>query len=124
MSQVSSAAEGEWHLVCALDALEPERGVTALIHGQGIAIFRMPDDQVYALGNHDPYARASAIARGIVGFREDVPFVASPSHRHPFDLRTGRCLDDPSVRVPAYETKVVDGQVYVGARKVRASAAS
>ena len=119
MSQVGDASVDAWHLVCPLEALEPERGVTALIHGQGIAIFRMPDDHVYAVGNHDPYARASAIARGIVGYRAEVPFVASPSHRHPFDLRTGRCLDDASVRLPVYETKVVDGQVYVGARKVR-----
>lgn len=119
---MSESTADTWHLVCPLEALEPERGVTALIHGQGIAIFRLSDDQVYALGNHDPYARSSAIARGIVGYRAEVPFVASPSHRHPFDLRTGRCLDDPSVRVPAYETKVVDGQVYVGARKVRVGA--
>lgn len=119
---MSVATADAWHLVCPLEALEPERGVTALIHGQGIAIFRLPDDQVYALGNHDPYARSSAIARGIVGYRAEVPFVASPAHRHPFDLRTGRCLDDPSVRVPAYETKVVDGQVYVGARKVKVAA--
>src|SRR5690348_6929665 len=35
VSQVGNAAESEWHLVCPLEALEPERGVTALIHGQG-----------------------------------------------------------------------------------------
>ena len=47
------------------------------------------------------------LARGIVGSRGDVPFVASPMHKHPFDLRTGECLDDESVRVPVYDVQVL-----------------
>lgn len=105
-----------WQPVCKLDDLAVDRGATALVHGQAIALFRTGDDRIYALGNHDPFARASAIAKGIVGVRGEVPFVASPSHRHGFDLRTGRCLDDPHVAVPAYAVKVVEGVVYVGGR--------
>ena len=97
-------------------ALEVERGVTALVHGQALAIFRTHDDHVYALGNYDPFAKASVLARGIVGSRGDIPFVASPMHKHAFDLRTGQCLDDSHVRVPAYDVKVVDGVVHVGSR--------
>jgi len=108
----------QWQSVCKVDDLEVERGATALVHGQAVAIFRMPDDAVYALGNHDPYAKASVIAKGIVGVRGEVPFVASPTHRHAFDLRTGRCLDDPHVTVPAYSVKVVDGTVLIGHRKL------
>ena len=107
--------------MCAVADLEVERGVTALVHGQAVAIFRTPDDTVYALGNHDPFARASMIARGIVGVRSGVPFVASPTHRHAFDLRTGRCLDDAHVSVPAYDVKVVEGVVLVGHRKAVAA---
>ena len=55
--------------MCRLDDLEVERGVTALVHGQALAIFRAQDDEVYALGNHDPFAKPSMIARGIVGVR-------------------------------------------------------
>lgn len=107
----------EWQPVCQLQQLELERGATALVHGQAVALFRLDDEHVYALGNHDPFAKASVIARGIVGWRGDVPFVASPSHRHAFDLRSGRCLDDAGVAVPAYEVKVVEGVVHVGHRK-------
>ena len=107
----------EWQPVCRLVELEVERGATALVHGQALAIFRTPDDVVYALGNYDPFARASVIARGIVGTRGDVPFVASPLHRHGFDLRTGECLEDPAVHVPVYAVKVVEGVVLVGQRK-------
>jgi len=111
----------EWQPVCRVAELEVERGVTALVHGQAIAIFRTQGDHVYALGNHDPFAKASVIARGIVGTRGDVPFVASPAHKHAFDLRSGKCLDDVHVSVPAYDVKVVEGVVLVGHRKVDAA---
>jgi nitrite reductase (NADH) small subunit len=106
-----------WEKVCPVDDLEIERGVTALVHGQAVAIFRTHDGEIYALGNHDPFAKASVLARGIVGSRGDVPFVASPVHRHAFDLRSGRCLDDPHVAVPAYPVRVEEGMVLVGHRK-------
>jgi nitrite reductase (NADH) small subunit len=107
----------EWQPVCRVTELDVERGATALVHGQAVALFRTQDDLVHALGNHDPFARASGIARGIVGVRDDVPFVASPAHRHAFDLRSGRCLDDPHVSIPVYDVRIVEGVVLVGQRK-------
>jgi nitrite reductase (NADH) small subunit len=111
----------EWQPVCRVVELDVERGATALVHGQAIAIFRTQDDQVYALGNHDPFAKASVIARGIVGTRGGIPFVASPSHKHAFDLRSGRCLDDDHVSIPAYGVRIVEGVVLVGHRKEAAA---
>ncbi len=111
------AAAEEWQPVCALGDLDVDRGATALVHGQAVAIFRTPDDQVFVLGNHDPFAHASTLARGIVGVRSGVPFVASPTHKHAFDLRSGRCLDDDHVAVPVYAVRVVEGVVHVGHRK-------
>ncbi|WGL53103.1 nitrite reductase small subunit NirD [Nocardioides sp. BP30] len=116
MTPRQAPGAAEWQAVCRLEDLDVERGATALVHGQAMALFRTGDDTVYALGNHDPFARTSMLARGIVGLRAGVPFVASPSHRHGFDLRTGRCLDDPHVAVPAYAVKIVDGMVHVGRR--------
>jgi nitrite reductase (NADH) small subunit len=122
MAEVSAPPD-EWQPVCRIVELEPDRGVTALVHGQAIAIFRTGDDAVYALGNHDPFARAAVggIAKGIVGRRGDIPFVASPAHKHAFDLRSGRCLDDTHVSVPAYAVKIVEGVVLIGHRKVEAA---
>lgn len=101
-------------IVCRLDQVEREGGVVALVRGEAVAVFRTYDDQVHALANYDPYSRASVLARGIVGTRGDVPFVASPMHKQAFDLRTGQCLDDAAVLVPTYDVRVVDGQVQVG----------
>jgi nitrite reductase (NADH) small subunit len=112
---------GTWTKICPLEDLPRERGVTALVHGQAVAVFRTHDDQVYALGNHDPFSKASVLARGIVGTRGDIPFVASPMHKQAFDLRTGRCLDDEKVLVPVYDVRVEDGIVHVGPRQVLGS---
>ena len=120
MTPRSSSADG-WQSVCKIVDLEHDRGVTALVHGQAVAIFRTGDDEIFALGNHDPFSKASMIARGIVGVRSGVPFVASPTHKHAFDLRSGKCLDDAHVSVPTYDVKVVDGMVLIGGRKADAA---
>jgi nitrite reductase (NADH) small subunit len=106
----------EFTAVCKVTDLEVERGATALVHGQAVAIFRTHEDEIFALGNYDPFARASVLARGIVGTRGDVPFVASPMHKQAFDLRTGKCLDDAATTVPTYDVRVIDGVVHVGPR--------
>jgi nitrite reductase (NADH) small subunit len=108
---------GDRHPVCRIAELEIERGVAALVHGQAVAVFRVSEDTVYAVSNHDPFDRTSMLARGIVGWRGDIPFVASPVHRNAFDLRTGRCLDDPHVSVAAYDVKMLEGVVLIGHRK-------
>ena len=107
----------EWQPVCPLSELEIERGALALVHGQAVALFRVDETTVHALANHDPFDRHATLARGIVGREGDVPFVASPAHKHAFDLRTGQCLDDPHVSVTAYDVRVADGMVLVGHRK-------
>jgi nitrite reductase (NADH) small subunit len=106
-----------WTEVCAVDAIPLERGVTALVDGEAVAVFRTYDGEVHALANHDPFSDASVLSRGIVGSRGDVPVVSSPMYKQAFDLRTGRCLDDDGVSVASYDVTVVDGQVLVGGRR-------
>ncbi|WP_307861744.1 nitrite reductase small subunit NirD [Nocardioides xinjiangensis] len=100
--------------VCALDAVPVEGGVAALVDGSAVAVFRSFDGAVFALSNLDPFSGASVLSRGIVGSRGDVPVVSSPMYKQAFDLRTGACLDDPSMSVTSYEVAVVDGVVHVG----------
>lgn len=100
--------------VCRLEQIEVEGGVAALVDGVAVAIFRTHDGNVYAISNYDPWSNASVLARGIVGTRGEIPFVASPMHKQAFDLRTGQCLDDAAVRVATYDVRVDDGLVLVG----------
>jgi nitrite reductase (NADH) small subunit len=104
--------------VCPVAAIPVERGVAALVGGEAVAVFRTHDGSVHAIGNVDPFSGASVLSRGIVGSRGDAPVVSSPMYKQAFDLRTGACLDDASVRVASYDVAVVDGVVHVGAREV------
>ncbi len=104
-----------WTDVCALAELVPDRGVCALVGELQVAVFRVsPDGELYALSNFDPFSRAFVMSRGIVGSKGDIPKVASPMYKQNFDLRTGQCLDDPSVSVSTFPVQFVDGRVLVG----------
>ena len=108
------SAQEAWVEVCSLDDITPDTGVAALIAGQQVAIVRVGDgDEVYAVGNYDPFSHAFVIARGIVGDRGGIPKIASPIFKQSFDLRTGQCLDDPDTRIPSYPVRVRDGRVAV-----------
>ena len=106
--------ETVWTDVCAFDELEPGRGVCALVGRHQVALFRMPaSDALYAVSNHDPFSDAYVLSRGIIGSRGDTPKVASPIYKQSFDLRTGQCLDDPTVRIATYSVCVVGGRVRI-----------
>ena len=76
---------------------------------------RVPEtvDELYALSNFDPFSKAFVLSRGIVGDKAGVPKVASPVFKHNFDLRSGQCLDDPTVSVKSYPVRVRAGRVEV-----------
>jgi nitrite reductase (NADH) small subunit len=104
----------DWHPVCALDDIDPDTGVCALVHGTQVAVVRVgAGADVFALGNFDPFSEAFVLSRGIVGDRDGVAKIASPMYKQSFDLRTGRCLDDASVAVPTWPARVRDGRVEV-----------
>lgn len=104
-----------WHDVCGLADVLPGTGVAALLGGHQIAVVRGSDGRaVYALSNYDPFSHAFVIARGIVGSRGNVPKIASPIFKQNFDLRSGECLDDPSVRLPVYPVRVRGDRIEVG----------
>lgn len=115
-----------WVQVCPAERIVADTGVCALVGGRQVAVFRLRDDSLFALGNVDPFTGAAVLSRGIVGDRGGVPKVASPLHKQSFDLRTGLCLDDPDRAVPVYAVRVRDGvvEVAVDARDGQAPAAS
>jgi nitrite reductase (NADH) small subunit len=111
--------QGTWVPVCRMDQLSIDVGVAALVGGEQVALFRLDVEEIRAIGNLDPYSRANVLSRGIVGSRGETVFVASPMYKQPFDLGTGRCLDDPTVSVPTFDVRVVDGVVHVLAARDR-----
>jgi nitrite reductase (NADH) small subunit len=102
-----------WVEICRYDAIYPDTGVGALVEGRQVAVFRLSDGTLHALSNHDPFSGANVLSRGIVGDRAGEPKVASPIYKHTFNLRTGVCYDDPSVRLDVFRVRRRRGVVEV-----------
>lgn len=104
-----------WTPVCSVDDILPNTGVCALVDGKHVAVFRVGQDQFFAIDNVDPKAKASVLSRGLVGSLGDHIVVASPLYKNHFDLRTGECLESADLSVQAYEVRVDTGRVLVTA---------
>jgi len=90
--------------ICSFNQILNNSGVAALVGGEQVAIFRV-DQEVYAIGNRDPFSGANVLARGMV--------VASPVYKQHFSLLTGRCIEDPSVSVPVYRARVEGADIQI-----------
>lgn len=97
---------GTWFTICDLNTLVPGRGVAALLPGdRQVAVFANHDGGLYAVDNRDPFTGAGVLSRGLTGTHRGRPFVASPLLKQRFDLETGQCLDDDTVRLTTYEVE-------------------
>lgn len=96
--------------VCKLNNLVPGIGVGALVNGLQVAVFRLRNGDIFAVGNRDPFSDANVLSRGLTGSLKGCKVVASPIYKQHFDLVTGICLEDTSVRIPVYAVQV-DGDV-------------
>ncbi|WP_028863472.1 nitrite reductase small subunit NirD [Psychromonas aquimarina] len=103
-----------WIKVCELKNIYPATGVCALVDGKQVAVFRPSDEeQVYAINNMDPFARANVLSRGLICQHQEQLWVASPLKKQRFNLLDGSCLENSEVSVEAYKARVSDGFVEV-----------
>lgn len=115
--------------VCDYADLVPDRGVCAMVDDRHVAVFRLSGTgEVVAVDNIDPFSGASVLSRGLVGAEvggssvSGSVYVASPLRRQRFDLRTGRCLDNPDISVDAFDVEVRNGVVVVGSPRTHRAA--
>jgi nitrite reductase (NADH) small subunit len=108
-----SGTAGAWTPVCAVDDIVPNTGVCALVAGRHVAVFRVGQDQFYAIDNIDPKTGASVLSRGLIGSLGGRIVVASPLYKQHIDLSSGECLEDPAYAVQAHRVSVHAGQVSV-----------
>lgn len=99
--------------VCAIEDILPNTGVCALVQGRHVAVFRVGQDQFFAIDNVDPKNGASVLSRGLIGNLGEHVVVASPLYKHHFVLATGVCLENPEWSVRAYPVTLREGMVQV-----------
>jgi nitrite reductase (NADH) small subunit len=104
-----------WTTACAYERLIPGRGVGVLLpDGAQVALFRLDDGTLRAIGNVDPFSGAAVMSRGIVGDRAGRACVQTPIKKQAFAFDDGSCLDDVAVAVPVYRTRLTgEGDVQV-----------
>jgi|26BtaG_2_1085354.scaffolds.fasta_scaffold07901_2 nitrite reductase (NADH) small subunit len=113
--------------ICKLDDIIPEAGVCALVSTEAgdkqVAIFRTKEDELFAIDNFDPFSNANVLSRGLIGGtvvtneageETDILYVASPIYKQRFNLATGQCLDDETVKLGSYEVSLDGDTVMVG----------
>jgi len=110
---LNNDADFQWYTVCKATEIVYETGVCAFINNIQIAIYRLRNNNIYALGNIDPYSDAGVLARGIVGSINGEPVVASPMYKQHFRLIDGVCHENSQISVATYKTRVVDGIISV-----------
>lgn len=121
--------------LCALDDLDPERGVGALLGDTQIAVFRLADGSVRAVQQRDPYSGANVMSRGLVGTHRvaddgtvrDVNTVTTPMLKQVWDVDTGEVLDAGGAdrrALAVYEARVEKGRVLVADAASRGAAAT
>ena len=105
-----------WADLCSLHDLVPNSGVCALFDEQQIALFYIPSaSKVFAVSQYDPIGKANVISRGLVGSIGEKLFVASPLYKQHFLLEDGSCVEDTSVSLKVWATKVEGDRVYIQA---------
>ena len=104
-----------WQQICEIDVLAPDYGIPALVGEHPVALFRT-HDELFAVGNIDPFCGASVISRGIDGDRGGEPVVASPMLKQVFSLRSGACFDDPGMALPTFRVRERGNVVEVALR--------
>jgi nitrite reductase/ring-hydroxylating ferredoxin subunit len=115
----------EWAGVGDVSTLEREGRIVARIGGRAIGVVLAPDGTPRALRNRCPHHGAplclgvvqERVAADLVGSYRltGEPILRCPWHGWEFDLESGRCVEEPSLRVAVYPVKVEDGRIFVRA---------
>lgn len=109
----------QWFGICELDDILPSMGRCALFNNKQIAIFRVFNsagiETFYAIDNYCPFSNANTLSRGITGNLSGKTVITSPLYKQHFDLSTGICLEDDSVKVSTYPVRLSGSTIQLAA---------
>lgn len=110
---------------CAVEDLEEGRPKVVKVKGREITVIQWRDE-VHAVRNICPHQTQSfegahvrpdfAAKPGGVGelvMEQDQPVLVCPVHTWSFNLRSGQCTVDDSLRIRRYDTAIEDGRLLI-----------
>tara|TARA_R110001592_G_scaffold181747_1_gene424610 strand:+ start:33034 stop:33414 length:381 start_codon:yes stop_codon:yes gene_type:complete len=104
MSYEPANESGCVNVICNKSDLVENSGVCALINDEQVALFYLPhtEKKLFAVSNWDPIGKANVLSRGILGDIKGKIVVASPLYKQHFDLETGICIEDHSIKLKTF----------------------
>ena len=117
-------ASGDWVDVGAAADLARAGRLVARVNGREIGVVAEPDGTLRGIRNRCPHhggplclGRVSERVGGEPGVYElaGTRTLRCPWHGWEFDLETGVCVDEPSLRAAVYPVRVAHGRVFVRA---------
>jgi nitrite reductase (NADH) small subunit/3-phenylpropionate/trans-cinnamate dioxygenase ferredoxin subunit len=97
----------EFQTVCRLAELKPGEGKTVIVNDKLIALF-LDEAGCHAIDDTCPHMGAS-----LAGGHLEEGVVTCPWHAWRFRVADGTWADNPRVRIPAYEVRVIGDEVHV-----------
>ncbi|WP_339230945.1 nitrite reductase small subunit NirD [Oceanobacillus sp. FSL K6-2867] len=94
--------------IMKLESLPKQIGKEVHVGGESIALFHLSNGDVRAIGSRCPHTNGP-LAEGIVSGE----FVFCPLQNWKVSLITGEVQKPDDGTVPTYETKIIDGYVYI-----------
>ena len=111
------------HKIASVSDIPPGERKIVVVDGKQIGVFRI-DDEFYAFRNICPHAFAPVCRGRLEGcvtsdgphhieYDKKTTILMCPWHLWEFDIKTGRSLVDPKLRLKRYDVYVKDGEVFV-----------
>jgi len=95
--------------VPTIDDSKVRDGACVPVYPKGVGVLLVrAGDELFAIAN-----RCAHMACPLEGGKLDGDVITCPCHDWRFDVRSGRFLDAPELRIDTFATKVEDGKVLV-----------
>ena len=111
--------DASWHTIGRADEIRDGDLRGAMVSGERLCVGRA-GDRYFAIEDTCPHAGGS-LSEGMI----ESEFVICPLHAYAFEVKSGRCPDDPGCSVRAFAVSIEDGMLRVdlsGDAKGRAEA--
>lgn len=104
-----------WTKICKLDMMYADAGICVQgKNGEQIAVFlEGKSNELFAISNHCPFANANVLSRGLMAELSGELTIASPIYKQHFNLKTGVCLEDETVKLKTYQVRETNGEVEI-----------
>jgi 3-phenylpropionate/trans-cinnamate dioxygenase ferredoxin subunit len=99
--------ENKWILAIKENELADGDKKALLLEGNKVLVLRI-DGDFYAMSNKCPHMECPLSKGTLEGY-----VIKCPCHDWKFDIRNGEFLDATEIKVPIYETSLMEGSVFV-----------